>query len=395
MKKNLAISIKNLSKTYSLGQSLSPFSKSKKTLIALDKLNLDIKIGENIGIIGANGSGKSTLLKILSKIISPTNGEVFVRGKVGALLQVGAGFHDDLSGRENIYLNASLYGMSDLDENLFNEIVSFAEIDEMIDSPIKFYSSGMKIRLGFSISLHLLPDILLLDETLSVGDFSFKKKCHAKLSSILKQKTVVLVSHSMDEIIRNTAKCIVLDKGKIIFQGKSIDAVRFYENNNLTIKDDPSINFTNNTLPFFISGAHLSSITGKKINYSNFKEESYISVVLKHNKIVKNYNKYHFGVSISDATGNVLIINKFHIPNQKLNIENTFLIKIPSKLFNPGLFLIRPFLEKNSKAIQNHPKNGLYFIIRLIDLDNPQINQHQIGELSSTLALDLEFKQII
>ena len=168
-----------------------------------------------LGIIGRNGAGKSTLLKILSRITAPTSGEIKVKGRVASLLEVGTGFHPELTGRENIYLNGAILGMNQQEiERKFDEIVDFSEVEQFIDTPVKRYSSGMYVRLAFAVAAHLEPEILVVDEVLAVGDAEFQRKCLGKMSDVARAgRTVLFVSHNMSAILRLTEETIVLDKG--------------------------------------------------------------------------------------------------------------------------------------------------------------------------------------
>jgi lipopolysaccharide transport system ATP-binding protein len=197
---------------------------------ALRDVSFDISHGEVIGVIGRNGAGKSTLLKILSQITEPTHGFVEMRGRVGSLLEVGTGFHLELSGRENIYLNGAILGMTKREiERKFDEIVSFAEIDKFLDTPVKHYSSGMYVRLAFSVAAHLEPEILLVDEVLSVGDVAFQKKCLGKMDEVRRSgRTILFVSHNMATVENLCSRTMVFQDGKMAFSGPSKDAVKFY-----------------------------------------------------------------------------------------------------------------------------------------------------------------------
>lgn len=184
---------------------------------ALRDVTFQIQRGESVGLIGSNGAGKSTTLKILSRVTVPTMGKFSAVGKIGALIEVGAGFHFDLTGRENVYLNGAIMGMSHREvESKFNSIVSFAEVERFIDTPIKYYSSGMAMRLGFAVAAHINPDILLVDEVLAVGDAAFQAKCLNKLAELREQaKTIVLVSHNMTNIIQHCNRVVWLDRGTV------------------------------------------------------------------------------------------------------------------------------------------------------------------------------------
>jgi len=197
---------------------------------ALQGLNFQVKHGEVVGIIGRNGAGKSTLLKILSQITDPTIGYVDMYGRVGALLEVGTGFHQELTGRENIYLNGTILGMTrrEIDAK-FDEIVAFAEIEQFIETPVKHYSNGMRLRLGFAIAAHLEPEILIIDEVLSVGDVSFQRKCIGKMGEVANAgRTVLVVSHHMHTIQSLCTRVIVLEEGQIIFDGATDQGIEVY-----------------------------------------------------------------------------------------------------------------------------------------------------------------------
>jgi lipopolysaccharide transport system ATP-binding protein len=194
---------------------------------ALRDVSFRVRRGEAVGLIGLNGSGKSTVLKLVNGIFLPDLGEIIVRGKTGALIEAGVGFHPALTGRENIYLNGTILGMHkrDIDEQ-FDSIVDFSETREFLDSPVKNYSSGMMVRLGFSIAVHSAPDILLIDEILAVGDVPFQKKCFEKISSLKRdgQTTIVFVSHDMEKVRSVCDRCILLDHGRLVDSG-SVDRI--------------------------------------------------------------------------------------------------------------------------------------------------------------------------
>jgi lipopolysaccharide transport system ATP-binding protein len=197
---------------------------------ALDDVSFDVEEGRVLGIVGRNGAGKSTLLKVLSRVTEPTKGAVTVRGRVGSLLEVGTGFHPELTGRENIYMNGAVLGMRRSEiERKFDEIVAFSEVEQFIDTPVKRYSSGMYLRLAFAVAAHLEPEILVVDEVLAVGDAEFQKKCLGKMGDVAQQgRTVLFVSHNMSAILRLTQEAIVLKKGQLIKRAPTQEAVDFY-----------------------------------------------------------------------------------------------------------------------------------------------------------------------
>jgi lipopolysaccharide transport system ATP-binding protein len=205
-------------------------SGSDETFWAIRNVSFSVQPGEVVGIIGRNGAGKSTLLKILSRITDPTEGRVTLRGRVGSLLEVGTGFHPELTGRENIFLNGAILGMARHEtRQRFDEIVAFAEIDRFLDTPVKHYSSGMYMRLAFAVAAHLEPEILLVDEVLAVGDASFQKKCLNKMESVSRHgRTIFFVSHNMNAITRLCARAIMLDRGQIHEDGPAPQVVTTY-----------------------------------------------------------------------------------------------------------------------------------------------------------------------
>ena len=244
---DIAVSARNLAKAYAiahatprhttLGEALVHTLRhglqrsEKETFWALDDFSFDITRGEVVGIIGRNGAGKSTLLKILSQITAPTRGEVDLRGRVGSLLEVGAGFHPELTGRENIFLNGAILGMRRAEiTRKFDEIVAFSEVEKFLDTPVKRYSSGMYVRLAFSVAAYLEPEILIVDEVLAVGDTSFQKKCLGKMSDISARdgRTVIFVSHHMAAVQQLCTGCLLLEKGRIAARGTPAEITSLY-----------------------------------------------------------------------------------------------------------------------------------------------------------------------
>ena len=199
---------------------------------ALSAINLEIKKGEVVGIIGKNGAGKSTLLKLLSEVTTPTTGSIKVKGRIAALLEVGTGFHPELTGRENIFLNGAILGMTKKEiDSRIEEIIDFSGVAKYIDTPVKRYSSGMKVRLGFAVAAHLEPDILVVDEVLAVGDAEFQSKSIGKMKDVASEgRTVLFVSHNIVSIKSLCDRVIVLDKGEVVFRGGVDEAVSYYLN---------------------------------------------------------------------------------------------------------------------------------------------------------------------
>src|SRR5437016_6829116 len=257
---DIAIRVDGLSKRYQIGARQEPYYTLRATLTeslarpfqqlwrffspngagsptpeassiwALRDVSFEVKRGEVVGIIGSNGAGKSTLLKILSRITEPTEGRAKIHGRVGSLLEVGTGFHNELTGRENIYLNGAILGMkkSEIDRE-FDEIVAFAEVEQFIDTPVKHYSSGMYLRLAFAVAAHLEPEILIVDEVLAVGDAAFQKKCLGKMGDVAKEgRTVLFVSHNMDAVAKLTTRTVLLEQGRKAMDGEAGSCIERY-----------------------------------------------------------------------------------------------------------------------------------------------------------------------
>lgn len=302
-KKEPMVEVKHLSKQYAIGadktrktlsesitrtlksplKNLKDFYSPKNIFWALKDVNFEIERGDIVGIIGRNGAGKSTLLKVLSRITYPTEGKVHLHGRIGSLLEVGTGFHPELSGRENVYFNGAILGLKkkEIDEK-FDEIVKFSGVEKFLDTPVKRYSSGMQVRLAFSVAANLDPEILLIDEVLSVGDAAFQKKCLGKMEEVAEGgRTVLFVSHNMGAVSHLCQRGIVLDSGSVVFNGFSEKAVEFYNNlftfeNKMTDQPPHVIFYNQNSLDdigISITSIEMNDLLGKpKINISTFDD---------------------------------------------------------------------------------------------------------------------------
>jgi lipopolysaccharide transport system ATP-binding protein len=282
---DLAIRCENLSKQYRIGSperyktlrdaisttALAPFRRLKNNsqnghgyIWALQDVCCEIKRGEIVGIIGLNGAGKSTLLRILSRITEPTRGLAEIRGRVGSLLEVGTGFHPELTGRENIYLNGAILGMqkSEIDRK-FDEMVAFAEIEQFLDTPVKRYSSGMYVRLAFGVAAHMETEVLLVDEVLAVGDAQFQKKCFTKMQEIGTQgRTILFVSHNMSAVRSICEQALILEKGTVVAQGEIEETVDRYLSQ---INSSQALSETIETNTFSVTSVEIASLTGPVI----------------------------------------------------------------------------------------------------------------------------------
>jgi lipopolysaccharide transport system ATP-binding protein len=288
---DIVIRTDNLSKLYRIGEHQGGYKTLRETIVntisspfrhlsrnpqtsdltpqldhiwALKDISLEVKRGEVAGIIGRNGAGKTTLLKILSRITEPTEGLAEIRGRVGSLLEVGTGFHPELTGRENIYLNGAILGMKKAEmDRKFDEIVAFAEIEMFMDTPVKRYSSGMYIRLAFAVAAHLEPEILLVDEVLAVGDVAFQKKCLGKMGEVSTEgRTVLFVSHNMGAITHLCRKAIWLDQGRIRLDGECTGVVEAYLSSGMPSTD-------NWVRPLNLTTAHAVELLAASVHYGN------------------------------------------------------------------------------------------------------------------------------
>lgn len=368
---NVAIKVQNLTKTYKLysqpidrlKESLHPLKKKyHKEFHALKEVSFEIKKGETVGIIGRNGSGKSTLLKVITGVLTPTHGRVHVDGKTSAILELGAGFNGEMTGLENIHLNSTINGMSKTDINARkNDIINFSELGDFIHQPVKTYSSGMKARLAFGVAIHVNPDILIVDEALSVGDAAFQRKCFAKMEEIRKNgATILFVSHSEGSIVSLCSRAIWISNGNQIIDGtpklvtglymkhsneKKIDKSKIEkeyealvnnkekkqlqeekpkEQNNSTVKKasieeffDPALK-PKSTIYYEEKGAKISDVKittldGKEVNILKYNEKYLVNIDYL---IKKSFPHISFGIHIKDTKGNQLTGIHFNKENK-------------------------------------------------------------------------------
>lgn len=235
LREKLTEKVKFFSRSLVAPHKKSVVNSAREEFWALKDVSFEIQQGDRVGIIGRNGAGKSTLLKILSRITEPTQGKISIQGRVASLLEVGTGFHPELTGRENIYLNGAVLGMSKVEiKKKFDEIVAFSDVEKFLDTPVKRYSSGMYVRLAFAVAAHLEPEILIVDEVLAVGDVQFQKKCLGKMQDVSKEqgRTVLFVSHNMDAIQRLCSKCVMLEGGQLVAYNNTDKVVERYLSSN-------------------------------------------------------------------------------------------------------------------------------------------------------------------
>lgn len=330
---------------------------SKKDFWALRDINLKIEKGERIGIIGRNGAGKSTLLKILSRITWPTTGEAVIRGRLASLLEVGTGFHPELTGRENIYLNGSILGLRRLEiDRQFDAIVDFSGVETFLDTPLKNYSSGMQLRLAFAVAAHLEPEVLLIDEVLAAGDMEFQKKCLGKMEQVSKQhgRTILFVSHNMNQLKHLCNTALLLDKGEITFYGKPDAVIKKYSesiytnNNYYWCNDQPENDFSITEVGLKNRNNPVSAPV--KINDSIFLEVSLKAKQNINNSLIAIRFTNQENIPVYTTTSADYDLCYMNIPAG----IHTFRIPVPIDLFLPGLYSIivswnRPNIEEFDK----------------------------------------------
>ena len=293
-------------KIFSFSKKLKPFSKdnSKEEFWALKDINFEVQAGDRLGIIGRNGAGKSTLLKILSRITEPTSGNIKIKGRIASLLEVGTGFHPELTGRENIYLNGAILGMSRSEiKNKFDEIVAFAEVEQFLDTPVKRYSSGMYVRLAFAVAAHMEPEILVVDEVLAVGDAQFQKKCLGKMEDVSKNegRTVLFVSHNMGVIAQLCNRGVLLQKGKIIYEGLPGKAIESYLNAQSTGNEYVCDELMGKKKTNFIERLSVTNDKGEATSNFTFDE----NIKLDFNCMIGTYSPtLQIGVAMQDKFNN-------------------------------------------------------------------------------------------
>ncbi len=326
----------------------------KEKFWALKGIDFEINKGEVVGIIGHNGSGKSTLLKILSRIVEPTKGEGIMHGRVASLLEVGTGFHPELSGRENVYFNGSILGMKKKEiDAKFDEIVAFSGVEKFLDTPVKFYSSGMYVRLAFAVAAHLDPDILIVDEVLAVGDADFQKKCLGKMQDVAGQgRTVIFVSHSMDSVRKLCSRAILLEKGRVLYDGDVNRGIDKYLNPGVkkseglySFKKDINKDAQLNKIEIFNQNLKHTSLIGYEDDWKI--EIEYVSRVDLEGAIVLIEFASSDGTTIY-TTSNIDSI-KPPIKIVKGVYRNS--IAIDRNMFVPGIYLIKASIQIPGKKI--------------------------------------------
>lgn len=399
------IEINNLSKKYRIGvrqpyYSLrdalmgvmkNPFAgfKMHKTYInglaedefwAVKEITLKIMPGEVIGIIGRNGAGKSTLLKLLSQITPPTKGEIILRGRIASLLEVGTGFHPELTGRENIFLNGAILGMKQKEiKKRFDQIVDFAEIDKFLDTPVKHYSSGMYMRLAFAVAAHLDSEILLIDEVLAVGDIQFQNKCLNKIQSVTKSgRTVIFISHNLSVISRFTNTCFLFENGQIVKTGEPKKVIDYFIQKDITQDGDIEYKIETQKKAQILK----VSVLDKQNNLCRFFHPSK-DIIVDVDFIIrdKNFGQLSIYIAITLTDGTIIWNwdSKDHLDVAKKISNDTYRIRavFPGEILTTGQYTVRAAINLNGKAYHNHPNFGSGVGIEISEGGNIKLFTHK------------------
>lgn len=367
---------------------------TKEVFWALKDINFEVMKGEVIGIIGRNGAGKSTLLKILSQITPPTTGEIKIKGTVGSLLEVGTGFHPELTGRENIFLNGAILGMKKKDiEKKFNEIVEFAGIEKFLDTPVKYYSSGMYVRLAFSVAAHMDTDILIIDEVLAVGDAEFQKKCLGKMEDVTQKegRTILFVSHNMGAIRQLCNKCVLLSGGKIERIGETNSVIDYYLSNN---KDyNPVYEYApNKNKNASITKISIFDELGTNVSKIPISKDFYIEIEYE---FYKKEDDMVFSVVFYSDGELFLLSSESDSSNESKNYnpgKYTTKVKIPAYLFNVGLYQFGVFIHRPQIECIDSKENLNFEILDIDNVKSKIFKGHSSGRIAS--ILNYETKQL-
>ncbi len=331
-----------------IGQQNNKNPNGENFVWALSDVSFEINNGEVLGIIGKNGAGKSTLLKLLSSITSPTNGEINYNGRIASLLEVGTGFHPELTGKENIFLNGAILGMSKQEiETKIDEIIEFSGCSKYIDTPVKRYSSGMKVRLGFAVAAHLEPEILIVDEVLAVGDAEFQKKCITKMQDVSKSgRTILFVSHNLSSIRNLCNRVIVLEKGYCVFDGNVETGINHYLKINNSISKTRNVEFEDNN--------HVAQIKKIFMEEKNLEfNDNFYSIIISF-ALRDLIPDLMLVIILEDFKGNMLFISSTDESEndilRTLKSKGTYNVKcdIPGKILKPGKYFISFSLRPKS-----------------------------------------------
>ncbi len=348
-----------------------------ETFMALNGIDLTIYQGERVGIIGRNGAGKSTLLKLLSRVTAPTEGDINIYGRIASMLEVGTGFHAEMTGRENIYMNGAILGMtkSEIDRKI-EDIIDFSEVREFIDTPVKRYSSGMYVKLAFSVAAHLDSEIMIMDEVLAVGDMAFQIKCLDKMSQVSADegRTILYVSHNMNTIRRLCDRCIVLDEGKVVFDGdveNGIEKYLAYSRNNARIKNHYVFDNSYRNLKWGSQNLEIEELT---INNIGFKCGEIIPVKLRvRAKQIWQDISFRFEISLLNETKIATMFSNRGIDFLAGEVKN-LAVNLDTTHLTPGRYRVDVIAYMTDGMGEDHYIEGVYpaFVFEISDSINEQ-----------------------
>ena len=378
--RNTVLEVESLAKKYRLGTAMVPYVTLRETITnnlfrryadkprsafwAVKDVSFSVAEGEVVGLIGGNGAGKSTLLKMLSRITEPTVGHIRAAGKIGALLEVGTGFHPELTGRENVFLSGSILGM-DRNEitKSFDEILDFAGVEDFIDTPVKRYSSGMLVRLGFAVAAHFQPDILLVDEVLAVGDAKFQKKCIQRMGEVSQSgKTILFVSHNMSAISNLCSRCLLLENGQLSYDGDVQTAIKKYlesgtaENATMQFQEDPA------------KSIQIVELSIKNKNLKNtltldWNEPATLSVKVKSSLEKDFVCKVQLYSGEGVRLSQTISANAFEgYTKLKSGSYGEFNVTCPAGLLNQGAFQFSVLLVEGNSGLLDHRKSPIFWV---------------------------------
>lgn len=373
---------------------------NKKEFWALRDLSFEIKKGEAIGVIGKNGAGKSTLLKILSRITTPTRGEIKIGGRIASLLEVGTGFHPELTGKENIYLNGAILGMTKREiTSKLEEIIAFSGVEKYIDTPVKRYSSGMYVRLAFAVAAHLDPDILIIDEVLSVGDAEFQKKCVAKMNQATREgRTILFVSHNMAAVRNLCTRSILLHNGKVLKDGISKNVIQHYNEMNFG-SNGAEINWELNEAPgtsdVRVVGIRVINAQEKPASFLTDNEDFFIKIDFVSLKdglyLTPNIQLFDANGTLVLSTGNWSSVTTGLDPySNQVYLKGVYssVIRIPAFFLNEGSYIISALINKNISAVEVYLQEVVSFSI----VDSGAMKKEYVDLLGGVVRPRLEWK---
>lgn len=383
-----------------LSKKFESHSKGEGEFWSLKDISFDLKKGEILGVIGKNGAGKSTLLKVLSQIITPTEGRIEYEGTLTSILEIGTGFHPELSGRENVYLGASIMGLSKKEiAGLYDTIVEFSGLEGFMDRPVKHYSSGMYLRLAFSVAFHSRIDILLLDEVLAVGDADFRRKCYKRIRQLKNEgASIIIVSHFMDTVISFCDRCLLLDDGRLVLDGQPIDIVEYYLNGDrysdtgdAANGGDLNVNYTFDFSSMNLPALDVQSfkIISESAESAGFEMNDPIEIQMKCKKhggetsfeiayLLKNMNDVQVFI---DSPG---LKQDYKIIPMKAG-QYTVRCLIPGKLLNRGVYSLGMIISENTKAVKEIDEVAIFKV-------NPPANGKYDAQITSVIRPHLEWE---